>query len=131
VRDSHPTIIKTKVGSVRAAHELLSGTARDYGYVLDAKRHFIGVVSSESLRAAIEANAKDNPIPIDQAFLKDVKPVTMNASMQDILPEVASRACPVPVVDENSIYKGVVSKNRFLKTLHRTEEQMEEELEQE
>lgn len=131
VRDSHPTIIKTKVGSVRAAHELLSGTERDYGYVLDAKRHFIGVVSSESLRAAIEANAKDNPIPIDQAFLKDVKPVTMNASMQDILPEVASRACPVPVVDENSIYKGVVSKNRFLKTLHRTEEQMEEELEQE
>ncbi|MBT8339718.1 MAG: glycine betaine/L-proline ABC transporter ATP-binding protein ProV [Desulfatitalea sp.] len=121
VRDSHPTIIKTKVGSLRAAHELLSGSERDHGYVLDAKRHFLGVVSSESLRAAIEANAKDSPI--DQAYLQGVKAVPADACMQDILPEVASRSCPVPVVDDNHIFKGVVSKNRFLRTLHRTETQ--------
>ena len=45
--------------------------------------------------------------------------------MQDILPEVASRSWPVPVVDDRNIYQGVVSKNRFLRTLHRTEEQLE------
>lgn len=128
VRDSHPTIIKTKVGSVRAAHELLSSSAHDHGYVLDAKRHFLGVISSESLQTIIESHAKDNPI--DQAFLPDVKPVATNSSMQDILPQVASLSCPVPVVDENNIYKGVVSKNRFLRTLHRTEEQIEENVEE-
>lgn len=131
VRDSQPTIIKTKVGSLRAAHELLSSSERDHGYVLDAKRRFLGVVSSESLQAAIEANAKDNHPKenlIDQAFLPEVKPVTTDASMQDILPEVASLSCPVPVVDENNVYKGVVSKNRFLRILHRTEEQLEEEV---
>jgi glycine betaine/proline transport system ATP-binding protein len=42
--------------------------------------------------------------------------------MQDILPEVASRSWPVPVVDDSNVFRGVVSKNRFLKTLHRTEE---------
>ena len=46
--------------------------------------------------------------------------------MQDILPDVASRSWPIPVVDDQNVYKGVVSKNRFLKTLHRTEEGMEE-----
>jgi glycine betaine/proline transport system ATP-binding protein len=35
--------------------------------------------------------------------------------MQDILPQVASSSWPVPVVDDQNVYKGVVSKNRFLK----------------
>ncbi len=124
VRDTHPTIIKTKVGSLRAAHEILSGSERDHGYVLDAKHRFLGVISSESLRDAIEAKAKDNPI--DQAFIDGAVAVSEGDSMQDILPQVASHSWPVPVVDENNVYRGVVSKNRFLRTLHRTEEQMEE-----
>ncbi len=124
VRDTHPTIIKTRVGSLRAAHELLSGSARNHGYVLDAKRRFLGVISSESLRDAIEAHAKDNPI--DQAFIDEAIAVKEGDSMQDILPQVASHSWPIPVVDENNVFKGVVSKNRFLRTLHRTEEQMEE-----
>jgi glycine betaine/proline transport system ATP-binding protein len=41
--------------------------------------------------------------------------------MQDILPQVAAATWPVPVVDDNNRYLGVVSKNRFLKTLHKTE----------
>jgi glycine betaine/proline transport system ATP-binding protein len=31
------------------------------------------------------------------------------------------------VVDDQNVYKGVVSKNRFLRTLHRTEERLEAE----
>jgi len=125
VRDSHPTIIVTKKeGSLRAAHELLSGSERDHGYVLDAKRRFLGVVSSDSLRDAIEGGAKDNPVK--QAFIENARAVAFGESMQDILPEVASNPWPVPVVDEGNIYKGVISKNRFLRTLHRTEEKVEE-----
>lgn len=126
VRDTHPTIIKTKVGSLRAAHELLSGSEREHGYVLDANRRFLGMVSSDSLRKAIESGAPDNPL--DQGYLENAAPVRIDDSMQDILPEVASKAWPVPVVDDANVYKGVVSKNRFLKTLHRTEEKMEEQM---
>jgi glycine betaine/proline transport system ATP-binding protein len=122
-RDTHPTIIKTKAGSLRAAHEILSGSERDHGYVLDAQRRFLAVVSSDSLKAAIESGASDQPI--NQAYIADAKAVKTDASMQDILPEVASRGWPVPVVDDQGIYKGVVSKNRFLRTLHRTEEKIE------
>jgi glycine betaine/proline transport system ATP-binding protein len=123
-RDTHPTIIKTKEGSLRAAHEILSGSERDHGYVLDAQHRFLGVVSSDSLKAAIENGASDRPI--DQAFIEEAKAVKSDASMQVILPEVASRSWPVPVVDDQNVYRGVVSKNRFLRTLHRTELQAEE-----
>jgi glycine betaine/proline transport system ATP-binding protein len=125
-RDSHPTIIKTRVGSLRAAHEILSGSERNHGYVLDTRRRFLGVVSSDSLREALENGKPDNPI--DQAFIPEAVAVRAEDSMQDILPAVASQSCPVPVVDDGNIYKGVVSKNRFLKTLHRTEEKIEEQV---
>ena len=124
VRDTHPTIIKSKVGSLRATHELLSGSERDHCYVLDARKRFLGIVSSESLREALEGGLPDSPI--DQAFLDDGIPVNLNDSMQDILAEVASKSWPVPVVDDQNVFKGVVSKNRFLRTLHRAEESMEE-----
>jgi glycine betaine/proline transport system ATP-binding protein len=124
VRDTHPTILKTRVGSLRAAHELLSSSERDHLYVLDPKRRYLGVVSSDSLREAIESGRPDQPL--DQGFLEGAKAVHLNDSMQDILPEVASHSWPVPVVDDANVFKGVVSKNRFLRTLHRTEERLEE-----
>ena len=124
VRDSHPTMVVTKEGSLRTAHEILSGSERDYGYALDARRRFLGVVSSESIRDALEAGKPSNPLR--QAFLEDAKAVHMDDSMQDILPMVASSQWPVPVVDENGVYKGVVSKYRFLTTLHKTEVALDE-----
>jgi glycine betaine/proline transport system ATP-binding protein len=127
-RDTHPTIIKTKVGSLRAAHELLSSSERNHGYVLDAHRRFLGMVTSDSIREALESGKSDNPI--DQAYIHNGNAVNINDSMQEILPIVASYSWPVAVVDDNNVYKGVVSKNRFLKTLHRAEETMDEHLEE-
>jgi len=101
----------------------LSGSEHDHCYVLDTHHRFLGIVSADSLREAMESGAPDSPI--DQVFLKGVSPANMNDSMQAILPAVASSSWPVPVVDDQNVYKGVVSKNRFLRTLHRTDERME------
>jgi glycine betaine/proline transport system ATP-binding protein len=125
-RNTHPTYIKTKEGSVRAAHELLSSSERDHGYVLDARRRFLGIVSSDTLREAMEKGSSDHPI--DQSFVEGGRAVKHEESMQDILSIVASKSWPVPVVDENNVYKGVVSKNRFLKTLHKAEESIDEDV---
>jgi len=120
VRDTHPTIVVSKKGSLRAAHEILSGSERDHGYVLDAKRRFLGIVSTECIQEALQKGGAETTLA--DAFLDDGDPVNFDESMQDILPMVASSPWPVPVVDSNGVYKGVVSKNRFLRTLHRTEE---------
>ncbi|CCH49554.1 glycine betaine/L-proline ABC transporter ATP-binding protein ProV [Pseudodesulfovibrio piezophilus] len=122
-RDTHPTIIVTKQGSLRTAHEILSGSEREHGYVLDARHRFLGVISSEGIRNALEAGIPNSPI--SQAFLPEGTAVRMEDSMQDILPKVAEASWPVPVVDENDVYKGVVSKNRFLRILHKTEVNLE------
>ena len=117
---SNPTIVITKTGSLRTAHEILSGSEREHGYVLDAKHRLLGVISSEGIRNALEAGLPNSPL--SQVFIPEAKPVSTEDSMQDILPKVASSTWPIPVIDEYNIYRGVVSKNRFLRTLHRTEE---------
>ena len=127
VRDTHPTIVVSKKASLRATHELLSSSEREHLYVLDPKHRFLGIVSSQSLQQAMESGKSDDPV--DQAFLENATTVTLDDSMQAILPLVASSSWPIPVVDEDNVYKGVVSKNRFLRTLHRTEEQMEKQAE--
>lgn len=128
VRDSHPTLVVTKGGSIRTAHEILSGSEREHGYVLDSKHRLLGVISSEGIRNALEAGIPHSPL--SQVFLSEAKAVLVDDTMQDILPQVANSTWPVPVVDADNVYKGVVSKNRFLRTLHRTDDVIHNEGEQ-
>ncbi|WP_028583721.1 glycine betaine/L-proline ABC transporter ATP-binding protein ProV [Desulfogranum mediterraneum] len=118
VRDNQPKVIwHTPEGSPRATLELLNNQDREFGYVVGSDRKFYGVVSTDSLRDLLEAkNGKGN---IEQAFLEAATPVQEGECLQDILPQVASHLWPIPVVDENNLYQGVVSKNRFLRTLYR------------
>lgn len=120
VKDSQLTVVKKKTGGIRAAHELLSSKDRDFAYVLDSNHRYLGLVSSDSLKKAMEDDMTGQPI--DVCFIKEAVPAGTEDSMQDILAQVASKAWPVPVVDENQIYKGVVSKNRFLKTLYKSDQ---------
>ena len=120
VRDTQPTVIwHTSEGSPRATLEMLSNRDREFAYVLDSEHRFYGIVSTDSLRDMIETG--DGKGKIEQAFLKNGKAVIETKCLQEILPEVASHQWPIPVVDENNVYKGVVSKNRFLRTLYKAE----------
>ena len=117
-RDTQPTVIwHTPEGSPRATLEMLNNKDREFAYVLDSERRFYGIVSTDSLHTAIETGVSN----IKDAFIKEAKAVQDSDSMQDFLPAVASHIWPIPVVDENNVYLGVVSKNRFLRTLHRAE----------
>ncbi len=119
VNTQYPTIIKIRKGDIRSSLELLNARDFNHGYVLNAKRQFLGVVSIDSLQEAVEnGRSKDS---LDICYLPEVNPVNINDNMQDILPEVASKGFPIPVLDDNTVFKGVVSKNRFLKTLHKSE----------
>jgi len=118
VRDNQPTVIwHTPEGSARVTLERLNNQDREFAYVLDSEHRFYGVVSTDSLRELLDSGGNK----IEHAFIKDALAVNDSEYLQDILPQVASHTWPIPVVDENAIYKGVVSKNRFLKTLHRAE----------
>ena len=120
VNTGYPTIIKKKKGGIRATLELLNSKDYNHCYVLNSKHEFLGVVSVDSLSQAVEKGISNDSI--DACYLDGVKPAFEEDNMQDILPEVASRSWPVPVVSSDNVYKGVVSKNRFLRTLHKSDQ---------
>ena len=117
--DTQVTIVVTDGKSPRAALQRLIKNDRDYGYVVDSHRTFQGIVSTDSLRELIDS--PEQPQLISGAYIGDVEPAHIGDSMQDILPEVASHPWPLPVLSDAEEYAGVVSKNLFLRTLHRSE----------
>ncbi|WP_163336420.1 glycine betaine/L-proline ABC transporter ATP-binding protein ProV [Desulfopila sp. IMCC35008] len=121
VRDNQPTVIwHTPQAGPRATLERLNNLDREYAYILDSEHHFYGVVSTDSLRTLLDKKDSGEK-KIEDAFIREALAVRDTESLQDILPQVASKPWPVPVIDEDSTFKGVVSKNLFLRTLHRAE----------
>lgn len=114
-RDSQVTVIRHQGEGPRAALQRLISHDREYGYVLDADRRLKGIVSTDSLKALIDSGGKD----LTPAFLEEVGNVQAGDSMQQILPELTSRPWPLPVLNADGKYLGVISKNQFLRTLQR------------
>lgn len=113
---SHPTIIIKKGGNLRTTHEILSASERDYAFALDPQHRLQGVVSTDSI---LELLKEKNPeSTLRDAFIQGIQVVNEDDTMQDILPVVAQSSSPVPVLDDSNKFKGVVSKTRFLNTLH-------------
>ncbi len=119
--DTQVTIVVTDGKNPRAALQRLIKNDRDYGYIIDSNRKYLGIVSADSLRELLDN--PEQPQSIFNACISEVEPANTNDSMQDILPEVASHPWPLPVLNDAEEYVGVVSKNIFLRTLHRSEQE--------
>ncbi len=114
-RETQTTIIKYPGKGPRVALQRLISHDTEFGYVLDKSKHFMGIVSTDSLRDLINADEKNDDF--SDAFIEDVIPADAGDSMQDIIGEVAAHAWALPVLNQNKEYIGVISKNIFLRTL--------------
>ncbi len=101
----------------RPALRLLEDSDRDYAYVLNARKRFLGVVSSQSLRDALQGH--QGMLGLKHAFLPDVQPLASNTPVAELFGPVAARPFALPVVDDNGKYLGVVSRTTMLKFLDR------------
>ncbi len=119
--DSQVTIIVTEGKNPRAALQRLIKNDRDYGNILDSDKKFLGIVSADSLRELI--NQEEQPQLLVNAYIEAVSTAHIDDSMQDILPEVAAHPWALPILDSEGKYRGAVSKNLFLRTLHRNEDE--------
>ncbi len=127
--DSRVTIMITDGKSPRVALQRLIKNDRDYGYVIDSNRKFLGIVSTDTLRELIDR--PEYPQQIANAYLADITTAHTEDSLQDILPAVANHPWPLPILSQAGKFRGVVSKNLFLRTLHRSEPETEPETEAE
>ena len=78
------------------------------------KQKFIGVVSTDSLKAALAAGAS-----LDAALLPSPAAVSGDTSLNELLSHVAQAPCAVPIVGEENHYIGVISKGTLLQALDR------------
>lgn len=115
--NTHVTIPITDGKNPRAGLQRLIKEDREYAYVLDSTKGFKGIVSIDSLREMLDDDAVPNLI--HNAYLDGVVVAHKDESLQDILPKVAGHPWPLPILDEDNRYLGAVSKNLFLRTLHR------------
>jgi len=101
----------------RAALKLLEDKDRDWAYVVSPDQRYLGLVSADSLRHALQDH--DGPLGLSRAYLPDVQVVNAAHPVAELFGQAANAPYPLPVVDGNGRYRGAISKNTLLKFLDR------------
>lgn len=107
-------IKKSEMDGPASAMQLLMDHDREYGVVVDRSNKYVGLVSLESLKSAADARAS-----LTSAVLGDTTSLLPDASVSELISQVADLPYAVPVVDAEANYYGVISKSRLLQTLDR------------
>jgi len=97
-RKQMPLIKKHTTDGPGNALRQLKDQEREFGYVVDRSRRFLGVVSVESLGQAVK-----NKGSLEQALLADIQPILGDTSLNELISQVASAPCQVPVVDADRL----------------------------
>ncbi|WP_421171563.1 glycine betaine/L-proline ABC transporter ATP-binding protein ProV [Aeromonas dhakensis] len=114
-RKQMPLIKKHTTDGPGNALRQLKEQEREFGYVVDRRRRFLGVVSVESLGQVVRAKGS-----LEQALLADIQPILADTALNELISQVASAPCQVPVVEEDGTYLGLISKANLLNTLDRS-----------
>lgn len=114
-RRTQQTLIKKTSGTgTSTGLQLLKDSDREYGYVVDASNHFIGIVSTESLK-----HAKQDGLAIDAALLSEPKTIQADTPLGELISDVAQSACSPAVIDDQGKFLGAISKTILLEALDR------------
>lgn len=114
-RKSQIVVSESPTRGARAALTMLEDQDRSYAYVVDPKRKFLGVVSAESLRSALDGHT--GPLGLAHAFLPDVQSILPDAPVAGLFGQVAQLPYAVPVVANDGNYHGAISRTTLLKFL--------------
>ena len=99
---------------VRAALAQLRGHSRSLGVVLEHGKMYRGMVSVNTLATAVGNGGEPR---WDDAFIRDIRPAAHDLALSEVLGMVAASEYPVPVIDDEGGYLGVIDKKILLQTL--------------
>ena len=102
--------------NVRAALAQLRDHSRNLAVVLEQGSRYRGLVSVNSLAAAVD---KSGAPRWDDAFIRSVQPASHAMDLNEVLSMVAASEYPVPVIDDDGNYLGIIDKKILLQTLDR------------
>jgi glycine betaine/proline transport system ATP-binding protein len=99
----------------RPALQRLSEHDRDWACVVDPSYTYQGMVSADSLRAALHGH--EGPLGLQHALVPGITPVDSSFPVRELYGRMLETPSPLPVVDERGRYVGSISKNTLLRFL--------------
>jgi glycine betaine/proline transport system ATP-binding protein len=115
--DKALTVFERPGVNVRAALAQLRDRRRPLAVIIDRGKQYRGLVSVNSLARATGNGGEPR---WDDAFIAGVRPAPQDMELNAVLSLVAASEYPVPVVDAEGTYRGVIDKNILLQTLDKT-----------
>jgi glycine betaine/proline transport system ATP-binding protein len=103
---------------MRGAITRLRETQRMYAFVISADGRLQGAVSIDSMYRAMEAQASQ----LSEAFLPHIAPVPGSMALRELVGRIVKNPVPLPVVDGDKRYLGVVTQTILLKKMVQDEE---------
>ena len=116
-RKSQIVVSEQPTKGSRAALKMLEDQDRSYAYVVSPAQQYLGVVSADSLRSALDGHT--GPLGLAHAYLPDVQPIAVDEPVNGLYGQVAMCPYPVPVVAADGDFRGAISKTTLLKFLDR------------
>jgi len=114
VQSSDNAIISIDDSNLETSQNVIRNSKREFAYVVDGDKKLIGVVSNQSIQAAI---IEDSVISINSALIENTEALNENAKLRSVIGAIAASTYDVPVVTESNIFLGVITKDRLLKTI--------------
>ncbi|WP_399684716.1 glycine betaine/L-proline ABC transporter ATP-binding protein ProV [Xenophilus sp.] len=116
-RRTQVVVAETPSRGARSTLSMLESQDREFGFVVDTRQQFLGLVSAESLRTALKDH--EGSLGLHHAFLPDVRTVAAIHPVNELFGQVAQSPWPLPVVDEGGRYVGAISKTTLLRFMDR------------
>ena len=96
----------------RSALKVLEDEDRNFGYLIERGRKFVGIVSINSLEEALK-----NKQSIEAAILTEPCAINGDTPLNELISTVAQSPCAIPVIDDKNRYIGLISKGMLLQAL--------------
>jgi len=116
-RRSQIVVSENPTRGSRPALKMLEDQDREFAYVVDPKQNFLGMVSADSLRAALKGH--EGAMGLQNAYLADVATVSEVHPVNELFGQVAQSPWPLPVVNDQGRYIGAISKTTLLRFMDR------------
>jgi glycine betaine/proline transport system ATP-binding protein len=116
-RRSQIVVSENPTRGSRQALKMLEDQDREFAYVVDPKQKFLGLISTDSLRAALKGH--EGALGLQSAYLADVTTVPEIHPVNELFGQVAQSPWPLPVVNDQGRYIGAISKTTLLRFMDR------------
>ena len=116
-----PPVCRLTTENLDEALRQMRGHKHDYGFVFEDEQYtdYKGFVTRELIENEIDQPGKNADL---SDLAEEVFSVQPDASLEEILPASLEHPYPVPVVDEEGEFRGVVSRKSMISILSENDE---------